>query len=69
MGPQEALRVTGKRAPWVAQQMGVSRSYLWRLVRGERSWTRDLERSFALALGMAPEAISFFGGGLGTTPT
>lgn len=59
MRPTTALEATGKRPTWVAEQMSIHRSYLWRLLMGERAWTPELRKRFALALGLAEEAIDF----------
>ena len=69
MRPADALSHTGKRLPWVAQQMGVSRSYLWRLLKGQRQWRPDLRRTFALALGLSEDAVDYCAPCVGSRPT
>ena len=59
MTPTHAVKVLGRRRAWVAKQMGISLSYLSKLLAGERRWTPELERSFAAALGISHSALSF----------
>ena len=59
MTPLEAIRVTGRRRSWLTMQLGIERTYLWRLLRGQRPWTPDLRKRFALAVGLSEDAIRF----------
>ena len=59
MDPVEAMENMGRRREWVAEQMAISESYLSLLVRGKRRWTNDLERRFALAVGIKRLALTF----------
>ncbi len=68
MKPREALQATGRRSSWVATQMGIDRTYLWRLLNGQRRWTATLGHRYAVALGLAESAIDF-GYDVGTAST
>ncbi len=68
MGPVEATKAVGKRPTWVAEQMGICRSYLWRMMTGKRRWPSHRRQQFALALGMAETAIDF-ASCIGQSPT
>jgi len=59
MIPREAARARGLKRGWIATQMGISPSYLSKLITGERQWTPELQSLFALAIGIAEEAIYF----------
>ena len=59
MTPLEAMRATGRRPSWVVKQLGIERTYLYRLLNGERRWTPDLRKRFSLAIGLSENAIRF----------
>jgi len=61
MNPLEAIENMGRRREWVAEQMGISPSYLSLLLTGKRRWTDDLQRRLALAVGIKRLALSFPG--------
>lgn len=61
MRPDEALEDLGRRQGWVADQMGISESYLSMLVSGKRPWTPEMRRLFARAIAIRESAISFAG--------
>lgn len=57
--PREALEASGRYYNWVAKQMGIDKSYLSRLVSGDRPWLEPLRYRFALAVGIPHEIINF----------
>lgn len=57
MTPMQAMDATGRGPIWVARQIGVERTRLYRLLKGERPWTPELRQRFCLALGLAEWAI------------
>jgi hypothetical protein len=63
--PRETIRDLGHSQRWVARQMathkadGMSETYLSQLIGGQRPWTPELRRLFALAVGIRQEAILF----------
>lgn len=59
MTPLEAIRATGRRRSWLTTQLGIERTYLWRLLCGQRPWTPDLRKRFALAVGLSEDALDF----------
>jgi len=54
----EIIDFRGLRKDWVAEQLGISPSYLTRLLAGERRWTPDLQKRIASILGL-PAAFLF----------
>ena len=58
--PREAEQALGSpNRRWLAGQMGISESYLSKLMSGHRPWTIELEDKFCAALGISRWAISF----------
>jgi len=53
------IAAQGRRLDWVASQMGISPSYLTRLLDGERRWTSRLRARITAVLGV-PEGVLFF---------
>lgn len=59
MSPRQILKSRGLKHVWVARRMGISRFYLSRLLSGERTWSEELQRLFALTVGMDETSIAF----------
>ena len=59
MNPNEVLKVRGLSQRFVARQMGISDSYMSKLLSGDREWTDDMQRLFALATGIARQSICY----------
>ena len=57
--PQTVLDAQGLKQRWVAGQMGIQEALLSRLLSGERDWTPETRRLFALAVGMREDMIAF----------
>jgi transcriptional regulator with XRE-family HTH domain len=57
--PESALEATGRRKDWIARQMGISPSYLSRLLSGDRAWTERFRKAFSQAVGIGDEALLF----------
>jgi transcriptional regulator with XRE-family HTH domain len=57
--PREYLGASGRRHVWVAERMGITKSYLSHLLAGRRSWTPALQHRFANAIGMDASAFNF----------
>lgn len=61
MGPGDRLNgiieARGLKKRWVAEQMGISPSYLSRLLSGERAWTPELRSSIADTLEVPEETL------------
>lgn len=55
---KKILEARGHRHDWLAQQLGVSDSYLSRLLSGDRPWTPELRREASRVL-MLPEELLF----------
>lgn len=53
------IEAQGRRLTWVAGQMGISPSYLTRLLDGERRWTPKLRAQVAMIL-QVPTDVLFF---------
>lgn len=53
------LETRGIRKDWLAFQLGISQSYMTRLLNGERRWTPALRKEAARVL-MLPEDVLFF---------
>lgn len=58
---REAIRAQGRRQAWVAEQMGISPSYLTKLLDGRRPWLPHLRGAAARVLNI-PEALLFLAG-------
>ena len=54
---RETIRQQGRLARWVALQMGISESYLSKLLDGRRVWTPDLRRRVAEVLGVSESSL------------
>jgi len=52
------IREQGRRKSWVAYRMGISPSYLTRLLNGERPWLPYLRERIARVLAV-PESVLF----------
>jgi transcriptional regulator with XRE-family HTH domain len=59
MTPTEAKETTGQEWRQIAGRMGVSKSYVSKLAKGERRWTWEMQQRFAAAVGMDAAAIDF----------
>ena len=53
------IEAQGRRLDWVAAQMGISQSYLTRLLNGQRHWLPWLRSKICKVLAV-PEAVLFF---------
>lgn len=49
----------GFRKDWIAEQLGISPSYLSKLMTAERTWTPELRSQMARLLGVDQEALFF----------
>jgi len=56
---EQVIEGRGIRKDWLAQQLGISPSYLTRLLNGERRWTNELKAEASRVL-MLPEDVLFF---------
>ena len=59
IAPETILYALGRSQRWVAARMGIDNSLLSRLLSGERDWTPETRRLFALAVGMREDMIAF----------
>ena len=61
MTPGERIRAEiqaqGRLQSWVAAQMGISQSYLTKLLAGKRDWLPHLREAVARALGVPETAL------------
>ncbi len=64
----EVLQEQGRQKGWLADVLGVSRTHLTRLLRGERRWTEEHRKTAVLALGV-PEGMLFGDGGSPSQPS
>ncbi len=55
---EETLKVQGRSVAWLARKCGVSVSYAWRMIHGERPLTDQFKARAAGALGV-PETLLF----------
>jgi transcriptional regulator with XRE-family HTH domain len=55
---ERILDEQGRSMVWLARQTGVSQSYAWRMLRGERPLTPEFQAASARALGV-PEDMLF----------
>jgi transcriptional regulator with XRE-family HTH domain len=51
------IQAQGRRKTWVAREMGISPSYLTRLLTGERPWLPHLQEAAARVLGIPREVL------------
>ena len=55
---ERVLEQQGRSVSWLARKAGVSQSYAWRMLTGERTMTAEFRAAVAEALGV-PEDILF----------
>lgn len=55
---EQVLEQQERTVAWLARKTGVSVSYAWRMLKGERPLTADFRKAAADALGV-PEAVLF----------
>lgn len=55
---ERVLDEQGRTMIWLARQTGISQSYVWRMLRGERPVTDEFKTAAAKALGV-PEDLLF----------
>lgn len=55
---EELIESKGITKTWLAGQMGISRTWLYRLLNGEEKWSKEHREKAALALGV-PVAFLF----------